>query len=196
MSVDRLVLALRKEADLKEKAILAEAKEKADRILLSADKKVAKIEAEIKKVENELHSKNAYLQSSEQVLKDRRKKIWFENEYIKALKSRCKALYREFMSSGEYTDFVERELRKIQEELRDVEEIRADVITSMAFSEQIKKEVKNVYVDETLEDGFLVKASDGRINIFCNYEGRFEKVWKQVATRFVDLIAKAVENGA
>jgi|TARA_Y100000294_G_scaffold162063_1_gene166923 vacuolar-type H+-ATPase subunit E/Vma4 len=189
MSVDKLLRTIKKEAELQGKAILEEAKEESDKILLSAEKKVLEMDAQIKKLNAELDAKNEYLRISRQTMFERRQKTRLENEYIKAFKSQCKFLYREFMSSREYADFIHREYRKIQNELNDIEEIRADAVTHGVFAKHIK-DAKNVFVDESIEDGFMVKASKGKIKISCNFEGRFEKVWAQTAPEFVDKLAR------
>ncbi len=93
------------------------------------------------------------------------------------------------MSSKEYVNFIQEEYRKIKHDLNDIEEIRADVVTSEVFGKHIK-DAKNIFVDKSIEDGFIVKASRGKIKIYCSYEGRFEKVWAQRAPEFVDKLAK------
>ncbi len=191
MSVDKLLTTIKKEAGLQEKAILKEAKEESDKVLLSAEKKVLEMDAQIKKLKAELDAKNEYMRISRQTMLERRQKTRLENEYVKALKSKCKVLYREFMSSKEYVNFIQQEYKKIKHELNGIEEIRADVVTSEVFGKHVK-DAKKIFVDETIEDGFMVKAYRGRTKIYCNFEGRFEKVWAQAAPEFVDKLAKGL----
>ena len=192
MSVDKLVTTIKKEAELQEKAILKEAKKESDRIRLSAEKKVLEMEAQINKLKTELNAKNEYIRKSRQIMLERCQKTRLENEHIKALKSECKVLYRKFMSSKEYVNFIQQEYRKIKHDLNDIEEIRADAATSEVFAKHIK-DAKNVFLDESIEDGFMVKASKGKIKIYCTYEGRFEKVWAQTASEFVDKLASQID---
>lgn len=184
MSVDKLVTTLKKEAALQEKAILEKSQKEAEGILLSAREKVEELDGQIKKIEAELEAKKEYLQEGQKILMERRQSSWLESEQIKAFKSHCKDLYREFIASDVYDNFVEREFRKIQKMFKDVEEVRADAITREVFNRKIK-DVKNVFADKTVEDGFLVKTSKGKINIVCNFEGRFEKVWAMQAPKYV-----------
>ena len=194
MSIDKLSIALKKEAELQEKSILTKAKSEAAEILASAEKKVIAIETEINNVEAEIEAKNKYLQTSQQILADRRKKNQLENVYVLALKSQCKVLYKKFMTSKEYAGFLQNEFQKIKNELKKIEEIRADAISCKVFN-TIKENNFHIYEDKAIEDGFIVKADEGKIKVLCNFESRFEKVWAKSAPEFVKAITKAVENG-
>lgn len=193
MSVDKLITTLKKEAELQEKAVLAEARKEADNTALSAGKKAAEIDEQIRKIEAELEAKKEYLQNSQKILLERRKKSWLENEYLDAFKTRCRELYRDFMSSGEYKNFIEREFKKVQAKLENIEEVRADTTTVKALNDSLKGSVK-VSVDETVTEGFLVIASGGKIKILSNFEGRFQKVWSETAPKYVKQIVETISQ--
>jgi len=190
MSVEKLLSALGKEADLKEKTVLEEAREKARSILSEAVEKARDLDVRISALKKAVELKRQSLLLSHQKLRDRERATLTQNLIISDIFSECAALHRRFMESPAYADFLKDEYRRILEEMGTVEEVRADPKTAALL---IGMGISPVVADDKIEGGFAAVTEKGTRKISCVFPHRLQKKWREAAPRFVKRIVEATE---
>lgn len=188
MSVEKLLAALRKEADLKESAVLQEAEDKARTILSGAREKAREIHSQVSTLEKALEAKREALLLSQKKMRVRKTASENQNRIISRIFEECSVLYRRFMDSPAYSGFLKDECQRIREEMGTVEEIRADPVTA-----KILKDLghSHIVIREEIENGFVAVTEKGALKISCVFDLRLRKVWNEVAPRFVARIAES-----
>lgn len=191
MSVQKLLAALKKEADLQEKTILTEADEKAGAIISSARDKVAEIQSLISKLEKEHSVKAESVRLAREKMLARKKAILTLNQIISDVFSECSRMFSDFMKTPAYASFLKEEYNKIAGEFGTIDEIRADPKTGSVLKEL---NINNVSSDDNIQHGFMALAENKKTKILCLFDLRLKKLWTQKAPWFVNRISQAMKN--
>jgi cell division septum initiation protein DivIVA len=189
MSVEKLLSAMKKEAELREKAILEKADGEARGILSSAREQLEALEAMISKEEKESALRRESLRLAGGRMLERKRAILAQYQAQSVLFKECASMFRRFMDSPAYAEFIEREYGKVNEELGAVDEVRADPQTAAILK---KLNVPSVVLDEGVHDGFIAFSTTGRKKISCLFSLRLEKKWRDAAPGFVARLGEAL----
>lgn len=192
MTVERLISALWTEAELKERAIMDEARDTAGKITAARETAVTRLDAQIESRKKQLTAGEAAYASARERMRKRKMDIYAVDGAMEIVRDTTRALFREFMKSPAYLPYLSGQMESVKKDAGAIGEIRADSITAQAFR---KAGVPNVVDDVTVEDGFIAVAQDGRTRVFCLLNTRLEKLWKETAPSLVAQITEAVTRG-
>lgn len=192
MTVERLISALWTEAELKERAIMDEARETAGKITAAREEAVARLDARIENRKKHLTAGEAAYSSARARMRKRKAELYAVDRALKTALDAARVLFREFMKSPAYLPHLSRRMESVKKEAGAIGQIRADSITAQTLR---KAGVPDVVEDETVEDGFIAVAEDGRTRVFCLFSARVEKLWKETGPRLVAQITEAIARG-
>lgn len=192
MGIQELSSALEAEALRLEEAILADARNNANRMMREAEEKVATLQSRALRLIAKRKETEETLKKKMAAIADRKRKAAYEDAAINAVRERCRDNYRRFMASPEYAPFIRAELHKAREELGDGPRVAADAVTAAILGNE---EGISIQPDGSVEDGFVARSADGRQRLYCTFGARFEKLWKREAPRFVLRIAGGEKDG-
>ncbi|MBI5186506.1 MAG: hypothetical protein HZA01_12390 [Nitrospinae bacterium] len=182
MSVEKLLSALKKEAELREKTILEEAEVEARGVLSSAREQLEALEARISKEEKECALRRESLRLAGEKMLERKRATLAQNKTLSEVFTECASLFQDFMKSTAYAAFIEREYGKVKEELGAVEEVRADPLTAAILR---GLNAPSVVQDKEVRDGFIASSCAGKTRISCIFSLRLEKKWREAGPGFV-----------
>ncbi len=192
MTVERLISALWTEAELKERAIMDEARETAGKITAAREEAVTRLVEQIENRKKQLTAGEAAYSSARERMRKRKSELYAVDGAMETVRDTARALFREFMKSPAYLPYLSSQMESVKKEAGAIGQIRADSITAQTLR---KAGVPNVVDDGTVEDGFIALAQDGRTRVFCLLNTRLEKLWKETAPRLVAQITEAVTRG-
>ena len=192
MTVERLISALWTEAELKERVIMDEARDTVGKITAAREEAVARLDAQIENRKKQLTAGEAAYSSAKERMRKRKAELYAVDGAMQIVRDTTRALFREFMKSPAYLPYLLRQMESVKKEAGAIGEIRADSITAETLR---KSGVPNVVADMTVENGFIALAQDGRTRVFCLFNTRLEKLWKQTAPRLVAQITEAITRG-
>ncbi len=188
MSVEKLLSALDKEAELKEKKVLEKAEREADEIERKAFVDIERIRTEAVKLEENIAAENKTLAKAAKRIASRSKRLKAEQVVISSLFSRCEELYTDFQKRGDFRRFIEGEYNKAVSELGAVTEVIADETTATVLKGIQGLKVR---IDKNIGNGFTVIDENGAA-VSSLFENRLEKLWRTEAPLFVKRIHEAV----
>jgi len=188
MGIDKLLAVLKKEADLKEQAMLRQARDEAGKIIRSANSQVAAIDLEIEKLKRlAIDRQNAY-RAAARKMAQRAESAYRQSRVVSAAFEECEEMFRGFMATGRYQEFVRDRYSTIRDELGGVKKIVADKVTASVLE---KLNITGVSVDDGVGLGFVAESDDGAAKIFCLFRLSLEKLWSDIASRFAGELEKA-----
>ena len=193
MSVEKLLKSLKKEGELRQEVVLAEAKEEAEKILADARDKVKLLEFKSDHERSNLAKKIKKIQSSRKTVAARAGRSLLVKKYTGSIKALCRESFLDYMKKADYGEFIKRQLDRARMELDGISEFRADSRTAQTLSSRIKKSEK-VVEDFSINGGFVAVSKDGRIKLRCDIDAMMEKAWSHNAPDIVKKIHEAVEN--
>lgn len=192
MTVERLISALWTEAELKERAIMDEARETAGKIVAAREESVARLDAQIESRKKYLAVSEAALSSSKERMRQRKAELYAVTGAMERVGDAAKALFLEFMKSPAYTPYLSAQVGLAEKEGGVIAQIRADAVTAQALR---KAGVPNVVEDVTVENGFIAQMDDAKTRVFCLLDTQLEKLWNEAAPWLVAQITEAVTHG-
>lgn len=192
MTVERLISALWTEAELKERAIMDEARETAGKIVAAREESMSRLDAQIESRKKYLAASEAALSSSNERMSQRRAELYAVAGAMESVRNAAKSLFLEFMKSPDYIHYLSGQIELAKKEGGAIAQIRADAMTAQALR---KAGVANVVDDVTVENGFVATLDDGKTRIFCLLDTQLEKLWIETAPRLVAQITEAVTRG-
>ncbi len=164
MGIDKLLAVLEKEADLKEQALLQQARDESEKIIRSARSRAAAIDLEIGKLKRlAIDRENAY-RTAAQRMAQRAEAVYRQSKVVSAVFAECEKMFRGFMVTERYEEFVRDRYSSVRDELGSVKKIVADKVTARTLE---KLNVTNVSVDDGVGLGFVAESDDGKTKIFC-----------------------------
>ncbi|MFQ5431660.1 MAG: hypothetical protein ACE5EN_04040 [Nitrospinota bacterium] len=193
MSVEKLLLTLKKEGELRQEAVLEQAREEAEKILADAGDMVKQMDIQINRERQKLAEKIKKIKSSRKTVAARAAKSLLVKRYTDSIKALCRENFREYMDKEDYDEFINRQLGRARLELGGISEFRADPRTARALSSRIKKDEK-VVEDSSISGGFVAVSKEGRIKLRCDFDSMMEKAWWRCAPDIVKKIYETVEN--
>jgi len=193
MSVEKLLLSLKKEGQLRQEAVLGEAREEADKILADARNTVTGMEIQINRERQKLAEKIKRIKSSSETVSARAVKSLLVKRYTDSIKALCRENFRRYMDKEEYGGFINRQMARARLELNGISEFRADSRTAQALSSRIKNGEK-VVEDFSINGGFVAVSKDGRVKLRCDFDSMMEKAWSLCAPDIVKKIHEAVKD--
>lgn len=192
MGLKELEAALRSDAAKVVAKILSEAAATAKEIGNVASARLEELDEHERKISEMIKLRE------EDVLRDKAARLeramltMMENMYVSAVRERCKVMYKDFMAGREYAKFIEAEYQLAVSELGDKVRIMADAQTKGIL---INISGTNaVFIEGTVQNGFVVSSEDGSEEIRCTFESRYEIAWNHLAPRFMTKIAEEVRR--
>ncbi|MBF0290678.1 MAG: hypothetical protein HQK86_00820 [Nitrospinae bacterium] len=192
MTVERLISALWTEAELKERAIMEEARETAGKIAAGRVESVSSLDAQIESRKKYLVISEAALGAAHETLRKRKAELYAVTGAVRSARDAAKTLFRAFMKSPDYAAYLSRQIEAVKKESGSIARIRADAITALALR---RAGVANVDDDATVEDGFVAQMDDGKTRVFLLLDTQLEKLWNEAAPRLVAQITEALARG-
>lgn len=192
MTVERLISALWTEAELKERAIMEEARETAGKVAAVRVESVASLDAQIESRKKYLALSEAALGIAHETMRKRKAELYAVTEAMRSVRDAAKTLFRAFMKSPDYIAYLSRQVESVKKESGSIARIRADAITAQALR---KAGVANVDDDAAVEDGFVAQMDDGKTRVFLLLDTQLEKLWNEAAPRLVAQITEALARG-
>lgn len=193
MSVEKLILSLKKGGRLRQEAILEAAREESEKILAGAREKVSVINSQIEHEKEKLAEKIKRIENSRKTVRARAEMSSLVKRYTDSIKALCRENYRKFMESGVYNGFIKNQMENVRNELKDVSEFRADARTARVISPHIKGAEK-VMEDASVNEGFVAVSKDGRVKVWCDLATMMEKAWSYRAPDIVKKVHEVVKN--
>ncbi|MBI4666310.1 MAG: hypothetical protein HY751_07880 [Nitrospinae bacterium] len=189
MSVEKLLSALRLEAEIKERSILEEAAVKAEEVAVAAREKSAAIQREIDLKRQLMESRRDALRLARERMARREAMLEAQDAAAQAVKKEARGLFQEFMGSPAYGQYVARELETVRAEAGELEEVRADAVTAEIIRSLGGPE--KIAVDENVACGFVASTGGGRRKWLCLLETRLEKLWRARGNEFVNRLTES-----
>lgn len=192
MTVERLISALWTEAELKERALMDEARERAAQITAEREETLSRLNERIEIRKKQIEADSAALASSMERMRKRRSVLLAMAKATDMARRETEKYFRDFMRSENYAQYLSREIDSITKESGAIAEIRADELTAESLR---KIGIPNVVADPAVENGFVVVVGGGESRVFCLFSTKFEKLWRAEAPSFVAKISEAMPHG-
>lgn len=177
MSVEKLLAALEKEAELREEAILEKAQAEAEAIITSGQKRANEIESQIAELARESGRKKAMAKAARERIAKRSARLssaWKTTEKAFCL---AEELYAEFMKTDRFETFIQDKYALAEKRIGPADKVSADPVTAKALLHARK----HVDVDTNIKMGFIARAGPGSIMARFVFREALQDLWRKDA---------------
>ena len=179
MSVRKLIDALEKEAELREKAILEKARTQADQQTAFAMEQAAKMDRAIEAIRKELEAKKQTSAIAKGRLDARAGRLREGWAMVRQAFELTRTMYGDFMKTPGYQHFIQGLLNQAEERIGPLEKVVADPVTAKAIN---SSSTISVEVDEGQDMGFTAYSAAGDRVTHCTFSLMLERLWNQEET--------------
>ena len=177
MSVDKLLAALEKEAQMREAAIMKSAEAEAETILSTANKRAERIDSIIDGL-NKAHAlKLENARKAGEKIEARSATLGKGWRIVDLAFKLADQRFAHFMQSPQYPPFITARLAEAVDHVGQLDQVAADPVTA----EALRGNGFSVVADDTMEKGFAARSREGKTVVRFLLSEAMENLWKRQA---------------